>query len=147
MIVLGLDLGDRRIGVAVADLDTRTARPLVTLSNNRAFLNELTKLQREHNVQTIVIGWPTHITGQPSAQTKQVQDLSERIRCHLPEVELIFEDERMTSKLAATRLRGTAYRKGDIDAVSAQLILEGWLSHQPSHPGRDLGDNSKNPLP
>jgi len=148
MIILGLDLGDRRIGVAVADLDTRTARPLVTLPNNRAFFNELTKLQYEYHFQTIVVGWPTHITGQTSAQTKQVKVLSKRIKKHLPEIELIFEDERMTSKLAEARLKGTAYHKGDIDAVAAQLIMEGWLSHQPiSHSDRVLENNPRNTLP
>ena len=148
MIVLGLDLGDRRIGVAVADLDTRTARPLTTLPNNRALFNELVKLRHQYNFRMIVVGWPTHITGQMSAQTKRVQALSERIRERLPGVELVFEDERLTSKLAEARLRGTSYRKGDIDAVSAQLILEGWLSRQPARAGEgDLGDNPKNPLP
>ncbi|AKM84941.1 TPA: Holliday junction resolvase RuvX [Patescibacteria group bacterium] len=130
MTILGLDIGDRRVGVALVELPVRIVRPLTTLANNRSFLNELVKLWHQHHFGRIVIGWPKHLNGQDSAQSKHVQLLAAAIQKKMPDVELIFEDERLTSREATARLRQTQHERGDIDAVSAQIILESWLFRQ-----------------
>lgn len=127
MVILGLDVGDKRIGMAIAD--DMGVRPHSTLGHNRQFLNELVKLWHELHFDAIVVGWPLTFTGQAGHQAGKVGLLVDKIKAKLP-VEIIFEDERFTTKEAAARLRLSPSPRFDIDAVSALLILEGYLKRK-----------------
>lgn len=129
-MIIGLDVGDKRVGVAVADLETRVARPLTTLSNNRRLIGELCQLQRELGFSTVVIGIPLTLSGHEGSQAKKTMELADKIKNHLS-VDVVFEDERMTSRDAEGRLKDVTYARSDIDAVSASLILESWLARGP----------------
>jgi putative Holliday junction resolvase len=127
MKILGLDIGDRRIGVAVVDTDVNVPMPLITLSNNRSFVNELKKLIIDHKIESLVVGMPLNLSGHKGEQVDKVMEVVVKIKAKL-KTPIIFEDERLTSQTAAQRLRDIDYVKGDIDAVSAVIILEHWMA-------------------
>lgn len=127
--IIGIDPGDKRIGVAVANLDTRIITPLKTLNNSRAFINELRTILDEHGATKLIVGMPTTSAGLQGEQAKKVLELVEKITKHIS-VEVSFEDERHTSKAAQSHLRAIGEKNPDIDAYAAVLILKSWLNNQ-----------------
>ncbi len=128
--VLGLDLGDRHIGVALVDMDARVALPLTTLNNNRQFIDELLRLKKEHDFFTIVVGLPLTLAGIDSPQTHKVRDLAAKI-AEKTACEVVLEDERFTTRQASQMLSQAAHNPAStVDAISAQLILQAWMDKQ-----------------
>lgn len=127
--IIGIDPGDKRIGVAVADLDTRMITPITTLNNSRSFFNELKALQTEYDAKKLIVGMPITSAGLHGEQAKKVLELVEKIKKHLS-IEIHFEDERHTSKVAQIHLRTIGQDKSEIDAFAAVLILKSWLGRQ-----------------
>lgn len=127
--VLALDVGEKRIGVALTSLEARLPRALVTLSNDENFISKLTEIVNNEAVDTIVIGLPRGLNGQHTGQTETVEDFAKNLSQHLA-LPMIFQDEAVTSKRAEAELegRGKPYQKSDIDALAAVYILEDWLS-------------------
>lgn len=130
--VLALDVGDRRIGVALSDATCVVAQPLTTLHRKspNADLDALAALVGEHDVATIVVGWPLRLDGRPTAQTRKVERFTAALE---QRTGLTAErwDERL-STVAAERalLEGNvrrAQRKQVVDKVAATLILQGFL--------------------
>ncbi len=135
MRVLGVDVGERRVGLALSDPTGTVATPLETLTRRVGKRFPLTKLEaiaREHGVQHVVVGLPLDLRGEESdwcAEVRRVgHQLSERLG-----VEVSFVDERLTSVRAERVVRtlglakGERERKGRVDAAAAQLILQAWL--------------------
>ncbi|RLC37684.1 Holliday junction resolvase RuvX [candidate division Kazan bacterium] len=129
--ILGIDPGEKRVGVAVADLDTRIITPLVVLKNNRTFISELKKLYDEYNFNTVVVGIPLTSSGLEGKQAQKALALAKKIKLQLP-VAIKFQDERHTSRLALTKLQITGHDKSKVDALAAVLILESWLARSKS---------------
>jgi len=136
MRVLALDLGKRRIGVAMSDPMRIIAQGYETIqrTNIREDLALLEKIIQEKEVSQIVIGNPLHMSGRAGRATDWAQDFANRLieRTSLP-VELW--DERMTSVEAGRVLRSSGIsiekRAQAVDQLSAVLILENWLrSHE-----------------
>jgi putative holliday junction resolvase len=126
--ILALDVGARRVGVAVADLTARLARPLITLERDETFFPTLENIVEVEAAGGLVIGFPRGLQGQHTAQTQAIEDFSVELRTHFP-LPLYFQDEALTSKQAETELiaRGRPYDKGAIDALAATYILEDFL--------------------
>jgi putative holliday junction resolvase len=126
--IIALDVGDRRIGVAIASRAARLPRPLVTLENGENIFRELVELLDEHTVDTVVVGLPRNLSGEDTPQTIIVRSFAERLgqQISLP---VYLVDEAVTSKQAEAELeaRKKPYTKADIDALSATLILEDYL--------------------
>lgn len=128
--LLALDVGAKRIGVAMADSDVRFAHPFCTLEHSENVLAEIAALVREHHVATIVVGLPRGLNGQTTAQTQAVEafvdDLEERVQ-----VPIAWQDEALTSVKAEAELAGRskqgAYNKSDVDSLAATYILEDYL--------------------
>jgi putative Holliday junction resolvase len=126
-----LDVGDRRVGVAVASLAARLPRPLTTLlrDDDKNFFQELQTVIKAENVEALVVGFPRGQAGQPTAQTGTIEAFADELRrhCGLP---VHFQDESVTSKQAEAELeaRGKTYQRGDIDALAATYILEDFLA-------------------
>lgn len=155
MRVLGIDFGERRIGLALSDPTGTLASPLPTLkrrAGKRPPLAALERLVEEHDVEAIVLGLPLNLEGGDSEWTRTVRDVGRKLseRTGLP-VHLV--DERFTSVRAERAVRGVGLPKGKreqkerVDAAAAILILQGWLDRQgdggesPSHEaGRREGD-------
>lgn len=126
--ILALDVGGKRIGVAIASLIARLPRPLITLENNETFMDELKGIIEAENVGAIVIGFPRGQQGQETAQTKVIEAFTKQLREELA-LPVRFQDESVTSKQAEQELqaRGGQYERGDIDALAATYILEDFL--------------------
>jgi len=126
--VLALDVGDKRIGVAVANIEVRFARPLITLINDETFDDKLTALISEHDVQTIVVGLPRGLDGQETEQTHKAETFMESLRSKI-DLPIHAQDEAATSVKAEAELqaRGKPYEKSAIDALAATYILEDYL--------------------
>lgn len=127
-IILGLDLGDRRIGVAVGNLISKTATPLADLNNGRQLAEQLAQLQTEYNFSKIIIGLPLTATGQHGEQARKVTELVSQLRQAL-DIEIILEDERFTTQSANKYLSANPEEGASLDGASAKLILESWLAH------------------
>jgi len=130
--ILGLDVGSRRIGIAVSDPLGITAQGLETLQrrNKRADLAALERVIREYAVREIVVGLPLRMSGDAGTQSEKMlvfaEDLRKRFR--LP---VHLWDERLTSAEANRLLRETDLsiekRGKAVDRMAAILILQAWM--------------------
>jgi putative Holliday junction resolvase len=127
--VLSLDVGAKRIGVAVANLNARIARPLTTLVNDDSFDASLASIIAQESVGVLVVGYPRGLQGQSTAQTAAIESFSRSLESRFA-MPIHFQDESLTSQMAAKELesRGKPYAKGDIDALAATFILEDFLN-------------------
>jgi putative Holliday junction resolvase len=133
--VLGLDVGTRRIGLAVSDPLGITAQGLETLQrqNKRLDFEALGKVIQKFDVAEIVVGFPLRMSGAEGAGTDKMQLFAEELRqrFHLP---VHLWDERLTSAQANRLLRETSMsikRRGEVvDQMAAVLILQNWMEAQ-----------------
>jgi len=133
--VMGLDVGARRIGVAVSDLLGITAQGLETVQrrNKRTDLAQLDQIIREYSVTQIVVGFPLRMSGEEGRQSDKMllfaEDLRKRFR-----IPVHLWDERLTSAQANRLLRETEMsikRRGEVvDRMAAVLILQSWMEAQ-----------------
>lgn len=124
---LSLDVGERRIGVAVGDDGVRIAVPFETIEVDGNEIKRVAQLVITENIDTVVIGYPRNQSGEPTAQTAFVESFAGQLADIAPEI--VYQDESLTSVLAEQRLKsyGKPYSKGDIDAQAAALILQDYL--------------------
>lgn len=127
--VMALDMGHKRIGVAIAGNVARIANPLVTLSHDKDVFEQIMELVKEHRVTTVVLGLPRGLEGQETQQTQAVRDFAEELK-EQTELPVIFQDEALTSVTAeeVLRQRKKFYTKEDIDMYAASQILEDYLN-------------------
>lgn len=127
-VCLGLDVGERRIGVAIGDTAGRLASPLTTLTVDGSEAQRLQTLLSEHSVTRLVVGLPRNASG---SETKQSQFVREFVDSTLQPLGLpvALQDESVTSIIAEERLakRKKSYKKADIDAEAAAIILQDYL--------------------
>ena len=139
--VAGLDVGERRIGVAVSDLTGTLARPVGVLQTSgldgdavdRA-VTELTRLAAEEDgLASLVVGLPRRLDGSPNDMTPRVQAFAAALSTRLA-VPVVLQDERLTSREAESRLaqreKDWRVRKKQLDAAAAAIILQDYLDEQ-----------------
>ncbi len=133
--IAALDVGDRRIGVAITDELGYTAQPLFTLHrtrNRRADIKSLGRLFRRNHCTHVVIGNPLHMSGDLSPQAEKVQAFANELASVLG-VTIYLWDERLTTTAAHEILDAAGHstdrrdRKHIIDQVAAVLILQSFL--------------------
>ena len=139
MRVLGVDVGRRRIGLAVSDPSGLLARPLVTLEVSRAdavqrVVSEVERLMTESDgLAAIVVGVPRRLDGAASEETAVVRQFIERLQSRVT-LPIHTEDERLSSREAESRLavreRDWKKRKAQLDAAAAAVILQDFLDRQ-----------------
>jgi putative Holliday junction resolvase len=144
---LGLDIGDRRTGVALSDPEGILAIPLAVIDNKdeRATLDEILNFVQQYEIERIIVGLPYSLDGNLGQQANKVVDFTERLRnvivaaakqSHFAGVDVQMWDERL-STMAAEKLMVEAgtrkdKRKQHRDAIAAAFILQGFLdSHRP----------------
>jgi putative Holliday junction resolvase len=137
---LGLDVGDRRIGVALSDETATLASPLatVTRAGRRRDLSSLADVARRHGVTAVVVGLPLNLDGTRGAQAEKVLALVDDLRRRL-DVPVVTRDERLTTVEAEERLRaagvtGWKERKRMIDQAAAVVILQEYLDELSARP-------------
>jgi len=129
---MGIDLGQRRVGIAISDLLRVIAQPLQTLQRpkgDEALVAAIAALCDEHEVSEIVIGLPRHMDGREGDGAVEARRISALLVAQGRKVALW--DERMTTMGAARALREMGVKRekqrGAIDQVAAQMILEGYM--------------------
>lgn len=134
MRVMGLDIGDKRIGIAVSDEMGLTCQPIATLTR-QGLQNDLQSL-REHidarQISQIVAGLPRNMNGTYGPQAEKVKEFANALR-EISKVPVTFWDERLTTLEAnRTLIAGNVSRqkrKNVVDKIAAVLILQGYLDH------------------
>ena len=129
---LGLDVGERRIGVAVADELGMIASPLAVVSRGNGDLERILETAREHRATVVVIGLPTGLSGREGPQAATVRAFADALAASGGDaIEIVFWDERLTSTVAERALEAQGRKKkrrtGEIDAMAAAVILQGYL--------------------
>jgi putative Holliday junction resolvase len=132
--LLGLDLGERRIGVAVSDAGGTLASPLETVDLKHTSLAAVAELARRHQVEGIVAGLPTTLSGVEGHQAIEARRQAAELQA-LVTVPLVFWDERLTSAMADRILeesgRRTKRERGLRDAIAAAVMLQSFLDVHP----------------
>jgi putative Holliday junction resolvase len=135
MRVLGLDVGDKKIGISLSDSTRSIAQALkvyrrTTLKND---LNELKRVAEEHSIEEIVVGLPKDLSGAIGKKATEVMAFAEEVRKHTS-INTVFWDERFSTN-EANRIFEMAQvshkkRKPFIDMMASQIILQGYLDAQ-----------------
>lgn len=131
--VLALDVGSRRLGVAMSDPTGTVASPLVTLVRRGPVEDAavLARLAAEHAAGTLVVGLPRTLRGTEGPAAKSVRAYVEELRDHLPGLRIELADERLSTVAAERALVAGGVRRGDrravVDQVAASLFLQAWL--------------------
>ncbi len=124
--ILSLDVGERRVGVAVARDGVKIAVPLTTIEVDEHVFDAILRIVEQERVDLIVVGLPRNQSGEVTSQTSFVQEFAAKLDS---KVKIIFQDESLTSVQAEKILesRGRNYTKADIDSLAASLILQDYL--------------------
>jgi putative holliday junction resolvase len=130
--LLGLDIGERRIGVAVCDPGGRVATPVTVLDARRlaADLAPLLRLASDYEAEGLVVGLPLTMGGEEGPQARSVRETAERLATGVG-LPLFFVDERLTSVQAERSMASAGAdarsRRGSVDMVAAALLLQSYL--------------------
>src|SRR5262245_11793502 len=137
MRVMALDVGEKKIGVAISDalLLTAQARPTIHRKNLKLDISILGRLAEENEVHEIVIGQPLHMSGRESPQSEKVARFAEELRNAL-KLPVVFWDERLTSFAAEQHLEEMGLkwrqRRDHIDKIAAMMIPQSYLDSRAS---------------
>jgi len=130
---MALDIGTRRIGVAVSDEAGLIAQPLTVIIREGTVKDvaAIVRMVREQGVQQVVVGRPVALRGEETESTRKVLDFVDRLRDSV-EVPVVMVDERLSTVEASRRMLEADVRRGErrqrVDAVAAALILERYLN-------------------
>ncbi|MDD2370625.1 MAG: Holliday junction resolvase RuvX [Firmicutes bacterium] len=133
MRCLGLDYGQKRIGLAISDLSNTIATTYDLLINNKSLDEKLMSIIAKEKITHIVIGLPLHMNGDKGDKALLVEAFGAAIEKNF-NIEIIYEDERLTTVSAQRILIDGDVRrdkrKGKIDALAATFILQKYLDKQ-----------------
>ena len=131
--MLALDIGGRRIGVAVSDELGMIASPVATIDARGDIAAEVQVLMDRYEVSRVVVGLPIGMSGKEGPQATEVRAVAEKLEKQLA-IEIVYSDERLSSAVANQALIGQGTRrekrKQHIDAMAAAVILQGYLDNQ-----------------
>lgn len=134
---MGIDFGQKRIGLAVSDPTNTVATPLETLTRRpgkRAPLGRIAEIAESHDVGQLVVGLPLGLDGKENDWCAEVRAMAERLAA-IVGAPIAWIDERLTSVRAERAIRGSGLprsrreERGRVDAAAAQLILQMWLDN------------------
>ncbi len=131
--IIGLDIGEKRIGLAISDALNIIATPVSTLGPNDIYL-ELKNLVSKYSVNVFVIGYPINLDGNFTDGTIFVDNFIKRIKKEFPNIKICKLDERFTSKIAKKQLIASGLKKKKrqnkslVDQMSAAIILQDYLN-------------------
>ena len=131
---MAIDYGEKRTGLAVTDILKIAAHPLETVKT-RELQDYLKEYVRKEEVETFVIGWPTHADGHDLPVGKKIRKFAEWVRNQFPDTPVHFQDENYSSSRAREILIQTGVgkkkrrEKERVDKIAAVLILQEFLGH------------------
>ena len=130
--ILGLDYGERRIGLALSDPLGIIAKPLTVIDRQKTadHISKISEIISERKVTSIVVGLPLTLKGQYSKQTEIVLDFIEQLKADL-KIPILTVDERLSSIAAEKSLQAqsvkTGHEKGRVDETAAAIFLQEYL--------------------
>tara|TARA_Y100000768_G_scaffold351421_1_gene302335 strand:+ start:1096 stop:1536 length:441 start_codon:yes stop_codon:yes gene_type:complete len=135
--ILGIDYGERRLGIAISDDTNTIATPLDHITNNHEVFDTVKSIITKYNVRTIVVGLPINLDGSHSKSAKIVNNFCKQIKKKL-NITVHMIDERLSSIEAENKLRESGktpsrYRsldRGIIDSAAAAIILESFINKE-----------------
>ncbi len=133
--ILALDIGEKRVGIAISDASERIASPLCVLPLNEVVGNaqSFKRILHEWEPELMVCGLPYTLAGEEGSQAKRIKQAASKISasCGLP---YVFTDERLSSAQAKRSLRESGHTersmRGKIDMIAAGLFLQAWLDER-----------------
>lgn len=141
MRVLGLDVGERRVGIAISDPTGTVVRPLQTLKrgSREEDVAGIANLVAEHGVELVVVGQPLSLNGTEGPQARRIARYADALAERLS-VPVVSWDERFTtvaaeeilSRSRSEKKRRRARAEGKVDAIAAAVILQSYLDSQNS---------------
>ena len=124
--ILALDVGDVRVGAALANSHSMLAQPLITLTNDAQFIDQIKEIIDQNKVELVVVGLPRNLDGNDTAQTQKVREFTDLLRTKIF-VKIEYQDEALSSVRAHEAvLAGDKHT--DIDALAASYILDDYLT-------------------
>lgn len=129
MKILGLDVGEKRIGVAKVDSSTKIALPIGFVEVDGNEWDKIKRLASLNNTNFFVLGLPRSNEGNETKQTLYVRNFAKTLVEKIPDARIRFQDESLTSVEAETRLKSRKknFEKGEIDAEAASIILQDFI--------------------
>lgn len=152
--IVGLDVGERRIGVAISDASRTLARPLRALRTTGLdgdaldlVVAELGRIAAEDDgIGAVVVGLPRRLDGSASPMTPRVERFGARLHARM-ELPVMFQDERLTSREAESRLamreKSWRARKERLDAAAAAILLQDYLDAHAAPPPAFIDDDPR----
>ena len=140
MIILAVDYGDARTGLAVCDKTEMLARPAGVIHqwNMDKTAEEVVQAAKENNAQRIIVGNPLNMNGSAGDRSQLCHDFADKLRALCPHIPVQMWDERSTTVSAINYLNMTdtrgKKRKAVVDAVAATIILENYMAYRKNHP-------------
>jgi putative Holliday junction resolvase len=123
--ILGIDFGQSKIGLALADTETRMAFAYDTLTNDQKFQEKLSEIVAKENVEKIIIGIPSYINSKEESAGEKLGKIIEKEL----QISVEYQDEMFTTKMAKSNLIESGAKAVDKnnDAEAARIILQSWL--------------------
>lgn len=132
--IIGLDYGEKRIGIALADPLGITAQPFRTITgtSERDKIKQISSMVQDLNVQKIVIGFPLTLRGSKGKSAKRVEEFAKKLSCKVSAV-IVYWDERFTSVQARRVLhqmnKKASRQKEKVDLIASVILLQSYLDH------------------
>ena len=133
--LIGLDYGSKRVGIAETDDLQIIASPLITL-HSKDVINFILEYSQKFTLDAVIVGLPKNLNSSATHATNLVEQFITQLRKKIMPIEVILEDERFTSKIAAQSMiiggvkKRKRQEKGTLDKVSASLILQSYLERR-----------------
>lgn len=133
MKILAIDFGQKRMGFAIGDTSIKTAVPIRQINRKdlKLDIDHIKNIIYEYDIERIIIGYPLNMDGTKSQITEKVENFSKLLRKKIPEIDIEFIDERLTSFEAEEILKphkpNYKKRKGILDSISALIILKSFM--------------------
>lgn len=139
--LLGLDIGEKRIGIAVSDEGQILSSPWGMVEQGKRSISEIGRIARETGATAIVAGLPTGMSGREGSQAAETRRFADAVELELG-LPLAYWDERLTSSQAERMLIESGMRRkerrGQIDALAASLMLQSYIDSRRHRRNRDL---------
>jgi putative Holliday junction resolvase len=123
VFVLGLDVGDARVGLAVAGTVAKLPRPIETLPRDKTLFEQLSLILQRESISVVVIGIPRNLSGEETAQSQSIREFTKELEATL-RIHPVFVDESLSSTRADQWLEGRKGTKISQDSVAACFILK-----------------------
>lgn len=133
MSYLGIDYGDRRVGVALSDPEGKIAfaQDFLENKNQGQLVGQVVQLCKKEGVKILIVGWPMHTSGKEGERTQKTYWFIDQIKKRLPQLKIERCDERFTTQWATGKLRKVGIKardqKTEKDSLAAQILLQTYL--------------------